>query len=32
MEDGHVVVDAISEITIEDITHDLAASPASRSC
>ena len=24
MEDGHVVVDAISEITIEDITHDLA--------
>jgi hypothetical protein len=24
MEHGHVVVDAISEITIEDITHDLA--------
>ena len=24
MEDGHVVVDAISEIRIEDITHDLA--------
>jgi hypothetical protein len=24
MDDGHVVVDSISEITIEEITHDLA--------
>ena len=24
MDDGHIVVDAIDEITIKDITHDLA--------
>lgn len=24
MDDGHIVVDSIDEITIEDITHDLA--------